>query len=855
MLTENSIRLLQSYQKQISSYDEIVDSKGQVKPVWATLFASIEKIGIQEMTNRKQEIVNTLREIGATYNVYESPDGMNRPWQLDSIPFLIEQKEWQQISRGLQQRATLLDLMLKDIYGDGRLLKDGILPPELVYGNTGFYRACHDAKIAGSKQLLVHAVDMARGPDGRMWVLDNRTQAPSGSGYALVNRSVVSKLLPELAEGMYVSRLAPFFTTMQNTLIQASGRLRDNLNIVYLTPGPNNESYFEQAYLASYLGYPLVQGDDLLVRDGYVWLKSIDGLERVDVIIRRIDDEWCDPLELREDSRLGVPGLLHAIRMGNVTVVNPPGSSVLENNALHAFLPTTCRYLLGEDLILPPIATWWCGQTAELNYVLENLHKLIIKKANRRQKFRSVYGRLLSRMQLQELKKAIRESPSEYIAQEEVSFSTTPSLIGDTIEPRYAAIRAYLIASENGYQVMQGGLTRSSPEKDRFVVSNQYGSISKDTWIVSDRVEEVKEKITLSAGISIQKHTSLPSRSAENLFWVGRYCERTLSTTTFIGITLDVLNGHRNFGGSTKSEHMELLLRALTHLTLTYPGFVEDEKGDILKNPYPEILDLISNAQKTGTIAYNIQSFLMSIIAVRDKWNLETWRIVDLIENILKKIKDPATLNTNTVQQLLDKLQTRLFTFYGILSETMPRNNEYLLLEAGKQMERILLRISILRSTLVFKYEESTEHEILEAVLLYHHLLVNYRMMYRAQLTVEATLDMILLEETLPYSLVYQLNALSTCLGNLPRAGQNTRLNQAQKAVLEASALVKLSDITQLSKYDSESFYREDLDKLLSEVSRLISSVSVTLTSLYFSHTIMQHSFIQSNDNGKAHEI
>jgi len=478
MITEVKDSLLKAYLGEIESYDEILDANQQVKPYWKKMFDTLEKLGMEQLVVRSQELANKLRENGVTYNVYGSSEVSARPWQLDPIPFLLEKSEWDLISEGLKQRAVVLDLMLKDIYGPQLLVKEGILPPELIYENSGFFRPCMDVKLASEKQLLVHAVDIARGPDGRMWVVDNRTQAPSGSGYALENRTVMSAILPELTTGMTVNRLSPFFKTFHKEVTALTGKSREHPTIVYLTPGSGNETYFEHAYLASYLGYTLVQGDDLVVRDGFVWLRSIDGLEKVDVIIRRVDDDWCDPLELREDSRLGIPGLLQAMRLGNVAVVNTPGAGVLENSGLLAFMAAACRFFLKEELILPSIATWWCGHQHELNYVIENLPQLIIKKANRKQVFRSVYGRLLTPEQREELIQQILLAPQEYVAQEEIGLSTTPALVNGKLVPRLAALRAYLVANGDDYMVMQGGLTRSSAVKGRFEVSHQHGGCS-----------------------------------------------------------------------------------------------------------------------------------------------------------------------------------------------------------------------------------------------------------------------------------------------------------------------------------------------------------------------------------------
>ncbi len=855
MLTNTSSKLLHAYQQEINSYDETIGANGLVKPHWQKLFASLEKLGITELEVRNQEIINRLRENGVTYNVYGSSDGLNRPWLLDPIPFLIAQKEWQHITNGLTQRALLLDFIIKDIYGPQRLIKDTILPPELVFDNTGFFRSCFDIKLPSQNQLIMYAADMARGPDGRMWLVDNRTQVPSGSGYTLENRRIMSKLIPELTEGMFVGRLSPFFTHLHQTVSKLANHNKENPNIVYLTPGSNNETYFEHAYLASYLGYTLAQGHDLLVRNGYVWLKSIDGLEKVDVIVRRVDDEWCDPLELREDSRLGVPGLLHAIRSGNVSVINPPGVSVLENSALLAFMHAICRYFLGEDLIMPSIATWWCGQKKEMNFVLENLHKLIIKKANRKQKFRSVFGKELSTSELYALKQAILQNPHEYVAQEEVSLSTTPSLVDGKIEPRLASLRAFLVSNGSDYYMMQGGLTRSSAEKDRYVISNQYGGISKDTWIVSDTLIDALEKTVTRPKKAVTPHTSLSSRSAENLFWVGRYGERTIALAKFLRILLNALNENVHFRGPFKTEYIQILLSSLTHLTLTYPGFADEEDDSARKNPDAEIIEIIHNAQKVGTVAANLESFLKSVITVSEKWNYDTRGIINLIESCQSRIRKTNTHNPNDYQKVLDKVHNRLFTFYGSISESMPRDSGYYLFETGKLIERILSRISIIRSAFSFKTDQNVENELIEAVLTNHYLLVHYRQLYKSDFSLEAMLDMILLDTKLPYSLAYQLDTLASHLNQLPKTAQSERLSQHERAVLAAATKIKLADLSKLSTCKSGTQFRKNLDRLLSDVAALVSSVTPSLTNSYFTHTEIQHTLMDSADDTIIHEI
>lgn len=863
MIQDISLGLLQTYKEKISSYDEVLDQNGQVKPYWQGLFDTLESIGIAELELRNQEIIKKLRENGVTYNVYDSNKESNRAWKLDPIPFLIHESEWKTIEKGLKQRAHLLDLILKDIYGPQLLIKNAIIPAELVFDNSGFLLPCFDIKQKHDKQLLNYAVDLARGPDGKMWLLDNRTQAPSGAGYSLENRIVMSKVIPELNEKTYRKRLSPYFSQLQQTVDTLGSNTNENPNVVFLTPGPGNETYFEHVYLSSYLGYTLVQGNDLLVRDGFVWLKSIDQLERVDVIIKRLDDSWCDPLELRRDSLLGIPGLLQVIRLGNVAVVNPPGTSVLENYGLMAFMQNACKFLLKEPLLMPSVATWWCGQAKELKFVLENLPKLIIKKTNRKQGFRSIYGRLLNINQLEDLKNQILKSPKDYVAQEEVSLSTTPAFINGTIEPRYAAIRAFVIAEGDEYKVMQGGLTRSSALKDKFEISNQLGGISKDTWIITDTPTEYHEKSIERKNTNNQLNNSLTSRNAENLFWLGRLCERTMALRSFLKIILNRLNENVTKHGNKQPDFLVVLLKSLTHLTQTYPGFVGKEAKDgeefdneaIFENPIAELLLLINDPHKPGSVVYNVQSLLNTINQVSEKWNHDTRRIINLLEDSLFVLKKTDTTNINYVNHALDKLHIRLFSFYGNINETLPRDNGFYLLETGKNIERILSLISVFRSTFNYKKIEEEEALLMEAILENHHLLAQYRNIYKSHLSLKAVINMIFLEKNLPYTLSYLLDMLSNYLSQLPKTNEPNRLSIAEKSALEASTIVKLINADHLIEVDEETQFRTELDETLSKVFELICKVSNNLSSLYFNHSVMQHSVLDTLENRDTDEI
>lgn len=848
--------LLNSYKSSISSYDEVIDQNGQVKPYWKNIFATLEKIGLSQLELRNQEIIHKLKENGVTYNVYNSNDATPRPWKLDPIPFLIHEEEWKTIEKGLQQRAHLLDLIIKDIYGPQLLLKNSIIPAELIYDNSGFFRPCFDINPNGNNRLMLYAADIARGPDGKMWLLDNRTQSPSGYGYALENRTVMSKIFPELNKNVYRSRLAPYFSEIQQTIANLNNSFGDIPNVVVLTPGLGNETYFEHSYLSSYLGYTLVQGNDLLVRDGYVWLKTIDQLERVDVIIRRVDDEWCDPLELKQNSLLGIPGLLQVMRLGNVSVLNAPGSSVVENYGLMAFMQNICKFFLNEPLLMNSVATWWCGQPKELKFVLDNLPKLIVKKTNRKQGFRSIFGRLLTEEQLADLRNQILKSPKDFVAQEEVSLSTTPSFIDGKIEPRLAAMRAFLVWDGNEYKVMQGGLTRSSAVKDKFEISNQLGGFSKDTWIIRDTPNEYERIPVQKKSAQINSNT-LTSRNAENLFWVGRMGERTMALNSFLKIIFNRLNENVNYKGSKHPEYLICLLKSLTHLTQTYPGFaeVEDNNDEIFDNPLLEIQELIGNPKKGGSLTYNIQILLNTVNQVSEKWNHDTRRIINLLEDSLEYLKRANSITTNKLSHSLDKLYIRMSSFYGNVYETIPRDNGFYLWEAGKNIERILSLISVLRSSFSVKNSDDVESVLMEALLENHHLLAQYRYTYKSNMNLVTVLNLLFLEKNLPYTFSYLLDRLVECLAKLPKTVEPNRLSACEKSVLQASTLVKLMDAEKMVKVDEETGYRLYLDQILDQVEELISSVTIDLTGQYFNHSTEQYSILDTLEKTDPDEI
>ena len=422
-------RLSTGYGLPTGVYDEMLVAPGQPRPHWEYLIPALEALGGGDLEARRREASRLLRENGVTYNIHGDPKGLQRPWTLDPIPQPFSSREWATIEAGLIQRADLLELVAADLYGKRRLIRQGLIPPELVFGHPGFLHPCVGVRPAGERYLPFYAVDLGRAPDGSMWVLADRTQVPTGAGYALENRIVLSRILPSLYRDSRVHRLALFFRTLRATLAGLAPRHRDDPRIVLLTPGPGNETYFEHVYLANYLGYTLVQGEDLTVRDAKVWLKTLDGLQPVDVILRRLDDTYCDPLELRGDSLVGVPGLLEAARSGTVAIVNPLGSGVVETPALVPLLPALSRHLLGEELRISSPPTWWCGNKGHRDHVIANLEQLILHALHSHSGWRPLPTVGLDAEQRAALVSRINARPHLFVARAPLPLSTTPALV------------------------------------------------------------------------------------------------------------------------------------------------------------------------------------------------------------------------------------------------------------------------------------------------------------------------------------------------------------------------------------------------------------------------------------------
>ncbi|UZD23579.1 circularly permuted type 2 ATP-grasp protein [Algoriphagus halophytocola] len=823
--------------------DEMATDQGKIQPHWERIAKYYEQIGSERMAQFHEEVGRQLRENGVTYNVYGDPDGMNRPWILDPVPMVFSTEEWEGIEKGLIQRTQLLNLILRDLYGDQSLIKEGHIPFELVYNHRGFLRQAHHIKLDGEQQLIQYSSDLARGPNGKMWVLHDRTDAPSGAGYTFENRAAMTRVFPDLIRENHVSKITSYYQTFKNTLSQLTTNNKENPRVVLLSPGPTNETFFEHAYISSFMGFTLAFGEDLTVSDGYVWLKTIKGLEKVDVIIRRVDDVFCDPLEFRSDSHLGVVGLMEAIRQRKVLVINPLGCRVMENPGLMAFLPKICKYLLGEDLALPSVATWWCGQPKEMAYVFDHIETLVIRNIYRGTNHKSIFGGNLTKVELEKLKKEILQSPYMFVGQEMVEFSTTPSWINQKLEARNAVFRSYVVADSenNSYKVMPGGLSRSSPEKGAFLVSNQTGGISKDTWILG----KAKTALPTSKPIKIQPlvRNVLPSRTGERLFWLGRYLERAAYTVRLMRMTLLTYNEADEDIHLHENPVLSTLLRTLTVMTDTLPGFTEPEK---LKNPEGELLSLVYDSEKSGSLAFSIQCFLSNAFAVRDRLSLDTWRILDSISEELHIMKK-SSINMMQAYQSLDNMVVKLMAFYGLNIDNMTREPTWHLLNIGRFIESAANNCTILREMLATSYDVESNKELMEDTLRCNESLVTYRYRYRSNLEMHGVLSLLILHEDNPRALVFQLKEIDKHLKTLGSQDEQELFSNERKSLLDAITKIRLCDMDELCALHPEHQKFERLVQLMDEVIALLHQTSDIIYEKYFSHTGSGYQMIQSS--------
>lgn len=790
-------------------YNELCDANGQTRPHWQGLIETLQHEEPAHMRKRIDAVLRQVRDNGVTYNVYADTDGLQRPWGLDVLPFILPHDEWQNIASALAQRATLLNAILNDIYGEQLTIKSGTLPAALVHGHAGFLRPCHGIKHINQIALHHYAVDIARAPSGQWWVLSDRTQAPTGAGYALENRTIIASAFPELFRDLKIQRLSRFFSIMRDNLAHwgrqcAAKQTESDASImplssgeqpliVILTPGPYNETYHEQSYLAGYLGFPLVQGSDLTVRNGVAWLKTISGLKPVHVILRRLDDDFCDPLELNSHSLLGVAGLTEVTRQGHVLVTNALGSNILQSGALLGFLPALCRQLLGEELSMPSVATWWCGETKALQTVITNIRELVIKPAFPHIFQHPIFGEDLNEAEIAALILKLKTHPQDYIAQESVKISQAPVLNQTSTNREHidqrrheettqhilenkpedalksfelsslaVGLRVYACATTNGYSVMPGGLARVASGQDERVISMQRGGTSKDTWITSPYLPSQLSLLrhTTSSRDLVRGNTYLSSRMVENLYWFGRYNVRNYHISRLLRTAI-------HFFMEFSAEHRAIEWPAVHKLCIWY-GFMplldDDENIDTTDKDQnnhddlssEDIEDLLIKAvfsHTSNSLASNIEQFFQLAFNLRERLSSDNWRIINQMSQHFKQASLQPSLADCLLQ--LDDTNASLVTITGFTLDGMTRDQGWRFMSIGRRIERLQFLCALIQHALMMPAESH-----LEWLLQLNDSIVTYRARYSAQPEWLPMLDLMLMDENNPNSMMFQLKDL-----------------------------------------------------------------------------------------------
>ncbi|WP_034854977.1 circularly permuted type 2 ATP-grasp protein [Sinorhizobium sojae] len=726
--------------------DEMLDPNGNVRPVWQRLLSTLGRMDETELANRFARADRYLRDAGVFYRAY-GKENTERSWPLSHIPVLIDEVEWAAVSAGLVQRAELLERVAADIYGDNRLVREGLLPPALIASNPQFLRPLVGVRPADGHFLHFCSFEIGRGPDGNWWVLSDRTEAPSGAGFALENRVATARAFSDLYAEPHAHRLASFFGAFRDTL-QARRQHPDD-RIAVLSPGIANETYFEHAYIARYLGFMLLEGEDLTVVGGRVMVRTVAGLKPVGVLWRRLDASFADPLELNQSSHIGTPGIVAALRAGSVSIVNALGSGILETRALLAFMPAICRQLLGEEQKLPSIATWWCGQESEREHVAGNIEGMVIGPAYSTRPFfdddgQSVLGASLRDTAKTSVAQWLATDGGKLVGQEVVTLSTTPAWVRGRLTPRPMSLRVFAARTRDGWQIMPGGFARIGSGDDVAAIAMQSGGTAADVWIVSDKPVERMSLLPAEESFTRNLPGSLPSRAADNLFWLGRYIERAEG--------------------------------ALRILRAWHSRFAEAADPDmpLLKDvsEYLAVLDVKTRQPVPDSLVSDIASALFSAGNIRDRFSPDGWLALNDLLKTARKFH--ATVQAgDDASHAMTILLRKLAGFAGLVHENMYRFTGWRFLSIGRHIERGLHMTRLLGHMSGPDAPDGAYDMLLEI----GDSVMTHRRRYNVNTAAVTVTDLLALDPLNPRSVLYQLNEIKTEVELLPNAFVNGQMS------------------------------------------------------------------------------
>ncbi len=813
--------LLNTYSSPAGRHDELLDTNGSVRLPWRPLVARLDTLGLGGVNARAQLVSDSIFADGISYNVHAESHEAPHAWELDPLPLVIAADEWTYLASAVAQRASVLNAMLGDLYGPQHLLAEGLLPSALVFGQPSFKWPCVGIRPPGDVFLNTYAVDIARGPNGKWWAIADHTQSPSGAGYSLQNRIVLSKTFPDAFRQLQVQPLADFFRAQLDSFSRLAPTDGESPLIVLLTPGPGDDSYFEHAFLARYLGYPLVEGRDLTVRENTVYLKTLRGLRRVHGILRRLESDLCDPLELRADSAVGVPGLLAAVRAGRVLISNALGSGVLESGAIFGFLPAISERLTGESLAMPSVASWWCGEAAALDHVIEHLDELVIKPAFSDMSQPAVFGHRLKSVERDEMIAKLRAQPHAYVAQEWIPMSQAPVWGGDGLQARTVGLRLFAVATGEGYTVMPGALGRVAASPHQEVLSMPRGGISKDVWVRASgpvrRVSLLKRRlgvIDLVCGGS-----DVPSRVGDNLFWLGRYTERSEATARLLRATLSRLSTGDNDNESALPD----LLTACRHMEILAQSPEPEASDDTIEK---EVIAAVYDPALTGSLANMSRQLVYSAGQVRERMSSDNWHAL----NRMSRLFEQPFQSVGQALAAVDRSMLDCISLAGFALDDMTRDEGWRFLILGRRIER-LYRLAALIGV-VLNYEDEARERSLEWLLETTNAIVTYRARYRRSPEVLPVLHLLVFDETNPHAVVFQINQLDIELDRISRDVGHPRAD----ALHAMQSALHQFDLTQFEAEDTRQACHA-LAAVLATIADDTSALSESLHERYFTHT------------------
>lgn len=755
--------LLADYVVQQGVADELFDREGTMRPAWVAFIEQLSRMSPEDCAAHFARGDQYLRDAGVYFRQYSEETQQERDWPLSHIPVILHEDEWEGICAGLAQRAELLERFVADLYGDARLVQDGHLPPELVARNPEWHRALVGIAPASGHYLHFLAFEMGRSPDGSWLVLGDRAQAPSGAGFALENRRATARIFPEPFPQQNVLRLVGFFRAFRDAMDHLPGA-QGRRNAI-LTPGPGNDTYFEHAYIARYLGMMLLEGEDLIVEGGRVQVRTVSGPLDVGVLWRRLDAAFADPLELDGDSRIGTPGLVEALRQSNVNVVNALQSGIVETRAMLAFMPKFAKVLLGEPLLLPNIATWWCGQKTERDYVKRNADRMFIGEALSRGLPFDIARPVGSgtggeRRGLPDLSGWIDAQGTNLVGQEAVTLSTTPAWVDGRLQPRPMTVRVFAARTRDGWTFLPGGYARIGRSGDATALAMQRGGSVADVWIMRDA--PAPPAAPLSPGNLRREDTgTLPSRAADNLLWLGRYIERTESAVR--------------------------LLRAY-HLRMAETGSRTDTR---VMQVSKLLLALAIDAEQPlqNALEPALQSARTCAGKVRDRFSVDGWTALhDLTTNLASL---PADLRSgDDSARALRMLLTKISGFNGLVHENMHRTSGWRFLTFGRAIERGDGAAFVLAGLM----GDTPAPGLAEIALEYGDSVITHQRRYLIDPTWETVADLMVLDTNNPRSVQYQVTVMRSIAENLPRARRNGRVSPVLAELLPLEAALSVAN-------------------------------------------------------------